>query len=116
MKSWKYVETQSRMAERIVKELGFTSLPIDPFIIAEKKDIATMGKPLDGCNGCLMFKDNQFGIIYSDKIINPGFINFTVGHELGHYFIDDHPSLLFPSGNGIHKSHNNFISSQKHEI
>jgi Zn-dependent peptidase ImmA (M78 family) len=109
------VETQSRSAEKIVKQLGFTSLPIDPFLIAEKKEISVMGKPLDGCNGCLMLHDDQFGIIYSESINNKGFINFTVGHELGHYYIEGHPKLLFPQGNGIHKSQSGFISNDKLE-
>ncbi|MBT4289315.1 MAG: ImmA/IrrE family metallo-endopeptidase [Deltaproteobacteria bacterium] len=115
MKSWKYVETQSRSAERIVKELGFASLPIDPFAIAKEKDIEILGKPLDGCYGCLFRQDDEFGIIYSKSINNKGFINFTIGHELGHYFLDGHPEYLFPSGDGIHRSQSGFVSSDTYE-
>ena len=33
---------------------------------------------------------DQFGIGYSTAISNKGFENFTIGHELGHYFGNPH--------------------------
>ncbi|MBQ1499610.1 MAG: ImmA/IrrE family metallo-endopeptidase [Sphingomonas sp.] len=36
-----------------------------------------------------------WGILYNDTITSPGRINFTLGHELGHYLLH---RLLFPDG------------------
>jgi hypothetical protein len=56
-----------------------------------------------------MKSGDSFGIGYSTSIKNPGFINFTVGHELGHYFLDGHVVKLFATGS-LHASHSGFIS------
>lgn len=103
-------------AENLVKQLRIASFPIDPIEIAEQYGILCKSEVIQGFFGCLVKQGDDFGIIYSSKFNNEGFIRFTVAHELGHYFLPFHPELLFPQGNGIHKSHNGFTSSDIHEL
>ena len=106
-------ETQ---AENLVEQLGIASLPINPIEIAEQHEIRCKPEKIQGFSGCLIKRGDVFGILYSLKFNNEGFIRFTVAHELGHYFLPGHPELLFPKGNGTHYSHNGFTASDIHEL
>jgi len=99
-----------------IEDAGITSLPVDPKIIATKARIAVMPwNPTKlGVSGFLMRKNQEFGIGYSTAIGNRGFENFTVGHELGHYFLDGHPEAVFADGD-THYSESGFVSDNKHE-
>lgn len=105
----------TQVAEEVAKE--FSSLPINPKAVANSREIAVQSwKPSKpGVSGFLMKKGDSFGIGYSEFIENDGFINFTVGHELGHYFLDGHVEKLFANGSGIHHSQSGFISNDSHE-
>src|SRR5262249_34083860 len=46
-------------------------------------------------------------IIYSAELENEGFARFSVGHELGHYFLADHPDEILKAG-GQHFSRAGF--------
>jgi len=83
-------------AERIAIEAGFTELPIDPRVIADKKNIMIQPKPSTevGCSGMLIRSGEDFGIMYATHIDNAGFQNFSIAHELGHYFIDGHAQAV----------------------
>lgn len=98
-------------AEDVV--VGQTALPIDPFKIAQSRDI--MVKAIDsttpGVSGFLMKSGDAFGIGYANQIKNTGYINFTVSHELGHYFIPGHVEELFNTGSGTHSSRSGFIAA-----
>jgi hypothetical protein len=100
----------AKIAEDVVK--AATTLPIDPIALAKSHDILV--QPIvsiqPGVSGFLMRQGNDFGIGYSTKLDNQGFINFTVAHELGHYFLPGHPEKLFSTGSGTHASHSGFIS------
>lgn len=89
-----------QLGEQIAKDHNFSSFPVDPFAIAEKNEILVKAKPSDqeGVSGCIVFNDDGVGIIYSTSIQNKGFKNFTVAHELGHYFIDGHPEEISKTG------------------
>lgn len=104
-------------AAQVVKECGYTTLPICPFEIAKKHDIHVDAKPSSkpGVSGFLMRVGNAFGIRYAQHIQNDGFIRFTVAHELGHYFLPGHAEQLFPNGDGIHASKSGFISGNSLE-
>jgi len=105
-------------ARNCVESSGFTSLPIDPKVIASAAGIGVMPwKPTKlGVSGFLMrAANNQFGIGYSTAIGNNGFENFTIAHELGHYFLDGHPEAIFSSGSDRHYSRSGFVSDEKHE-
>lgn len=90
------LEWARKHGERKAKELGFNSFPICPFEIAEKEEIIVEPKPADseGVSGGIIFADSGVGIFYSTNIDNEGFQRFTVGHELGHYFLDGHPDEI----------------------
>jgi hypothetical protein len=80
--------------------LGFTVMPFEP----SEPDIS----------GFLMQCGNEFGIGYSTAIQNEGFQNFTIAHELGHYFIDGH--LFAVLQDDQHFSRSGFISKDRFEM
>ena len=114
-KKWRLVQAEYQ-AENLVKQLCIVSLPINPIEIAEQHGIPCKSEVIQGFSGCLVKQGDVFGIIYSSKFNNEGFVRFTVAHELGHYFLPLHPDLLFPKGDGIHHSHNGFTSCDIHEL
>jgi len=89
-----------RLGEQTAHNHGFDSFPVDPFKIARDEDILVEAKEpeKEGMSGCIVFNDDGVGIIYSTTIQNEGFQNFTVAHELGHYFIDGHPDEILKTG------------------
>lgn len=89
-----------QLGEKTAQDHGFDLFPIDPFKIASDEDILVEAKQpeKDGMSGCIVFNDDGVGIIYSTTIQNSGFQNFTVAHELGHYFIDGHPKEILKTG------------------
>ena len=105
----------NRTAEEVV--VGVTALPIEPRSIAAERQITiqTWEPKVQGISGFLMKQGDSFGIGYSVKIKNPGYINFTLGHELGHYHLPGHIEKLFASGSGIHSSRSGFVSDDECE-
>ncbi len=45
------------------------------------------GTSLDGFEGGLFLRKKSWFIVYNDEIQSEGRINFTIGHELGHYLL-----------------------------
>ncbi|MEJ6008769.1 ImmA/IrrE family metallo-endopeptidase [Novosphingobium aquae] len=90
------LEWARKCGERKAKEHGFTSFPIDPFRIAANEDILVEAKKPDqaGVSGGIIFGDQGVGIFYATNITSTGFQRFTIGHELGHYFLDGHPEEI----------------------
>ena len=86
--------------EQTAQKFGFESFPIDPFKVAQASDIVVEAKApeKEGMSGCIIFNDDGAGIIYSTNIKNKGFQNFTVSHELGHYFLAGHPEQIRKTG------------------
>lgn len=86
----------TQKGEQIAKEFGFDCLPINPFEIAKQADIKIVAKSADqkGVSGGIVFSDTDVGIFYATDIRSEGFQRFTVGHELGHYFLEGHPEAL----------------------
>lgn len=79
------------------KELGFTSFPIDVRGIAISSDINLVEKPPSqkGVSGGIIFHAlEEVTIFYSSDVDSEGFRNFTIGHELGHYFLPGHPEKI----------------------
>ena len=104
-----------RRGSRIADEFGLAAFPIEPRIIAERRGIAVESRPLTSCSGCLVRLGDQFGILYSSELANEGMVNFTISHELGHYFLEGHAEALFPDGDGIHQSSAPFRSTDPRE-
>ncbi|HZS18693.1 MAG TPA: ImmA/IrrE family metallo-endopeptidase [Candidatus Udaeobacter sp.] len=104
-------------AADVIRDNGFTSLPVDPRKIASAAKIELMPWNPDklGISGFLMRAGEDFGIGYSTAIQNQGFINFTIAHELGHYFLSGHVEAVIGYGSGIHYSASGFVSNDVHE-
>ncbi len=104
-------------AEALLKEEGMTSLPVDPFGLAASRDIVVEPKPdtADGVSGMLLRHGDSFGILYATYIPSEGFQRFSVGHELGHYFLDGHIDHVLPKS-GLHASRAGFISGDPYEL
>ena len=56
---------------------------------------------------------NDFGIMYAGHVKSEGFKRFSVGHELGHYFLEGHPEAVLKTG--MHISHAGYVSRDKFE-
>lgn len=104
------------LARTILIERDAMQLPVDPMAFAKEKlgiHVESFGPQESDVSGFLMRMDGKFGIGYSTAISSKGFQNFTVAHELGHYFIDGHPEALLSEG--AHMSKSGYISQDKYE-
>lgn len=97
-------------------EYGFSSFPIDPFHIGQKAEIEIQAKPKTeaGVSGMLLKHGNNFGILYATHIGSEGFQRFSIGHELGHFFLDGHMDAVLK--NNIHESRSGFTSNNTYEM
>jgi hypothetical protein len=104
-------------AHEVITKLQISSLPVNPFDVAERRDIAHQEKPGlgIGISGCLMKVGDAFGILYSSRFASEGFKRFNVAHELGHYFLPGHIDALFGAGQPFHQSESGFTSDDKYE-
>ena len=104
-------------AERVAKEQAISVLPVDPIALAQAHGIEVMAKPdsAQGVSGMLLRSGNAFGIAYATHINNIGFQNFSVAHELGHYFLPGHIDAVL-SNSDVHKSHAGFSSGDRYEM
>lgn len=107
----------TREAERLLKKWGVQSLPVEPLDIAEQHNIVCRGMPSKngGVSGMFIKSGDGYGILYATHINNEGFQRFSIGHELGHYFLPGHPQAVF-AGGLIHESRAGFVSSHKYEV
>lgn len=107
----------TRKAEALLRELAIDSLPVDPFAIAAKYDILVEAKPDGeaGVSGMLLRHGDTFGILYATHIKSEGFQRFSVGHELGHYFLDGHIDHVLATS-GVHSSQAGFVSDDPYEL
>jgi Zn-dependent peptidase ImmA (M78 family) len=104
-------------AINVVEKMRISSLPVDPFAIADREGILyeEIHSVSPGISGCLMKSGDNFGIFYSNRFSNEGFLRFTIAHELGHYFLDGHYQYIFSDGTGRHQSDSGFISEDRYE-
>src|SRR5258708_1133827 len=84
-------------AAEVVAKMQISCLPVDPFAIADREGIVCeeISSVSLGISGCLMKAGDNFGIFYTSKFPNDGFLRFTLAHELGHYFLDGHYKHIF---------------------
>ena len=106
-----------KRAENILRDGGHHTLPVDPFAIAEDAGIVIQPKPgaEDGVSGMLLRHGDTFGILYATHLGNESFERFSIGHELGHYFLDGHIDHVLPPGSATHASHAGFASTDQYE-
>ena len=102
-------------AEKVVQERGITALPVDPIAIARDLGIEVRAKPTQGVSGMLLRVGDAYGIVYATHIDNVGFQNFSVAHELGHYFLPGHIDAVLAAGD-VHESHAGFASGDRYEL
>lgn len=109
-------ELISLAVHEVLKEFTFTSLPIDPFLIAKEKAIDVVPRRAgSGVSGMLVRLGDNFGIAYAAHIASEGFQRFSVAHELGHYFLPGHVDHVI-GVDGIHESRAGFQSKNKYEV
>ena len=103
-------------AVRILNEYQINKLPVAPKFIAKKANILVEPNTdcEEGVSGMLLRTGENFCIVYATYLGNPGFENFSIAHELGHYFLEGHPEQIFQYGE-IHKSMANFASDKEIE-
>jgi Zn-dependent peptidase ImmA (M78 family) len=91
------VEEIAQLAEAVA-DTYFPTEKIDPAAIAKAKDITlSFGNYEDAFDGLLEHRRGRFHIFANlDRIESADSprSRFTVGHELGHYFIDEHRNAL----------------------
>lgn len=104
-------------AEKLLRERGVASLPVDPFALAAAEHITVQAKPdtAPGVSGILMRVGSSFGIMFATHIPNEGFQRFSVAHELGHYFLPGHIDAVFSGDAQVHVSHAGFVSDDPYE-
>ena len=102
-------------AEQCIKSWGLTTLPIDPFAIARECRIIVEAKRTGaGVSGMLIRVGNEFAIAYATHIDNEPFQRYSVSHELGHYFLPEHPDAVLIDG--IHESRAGYVSKDRYEM
>lgn len=87
-------------AEQLLRELGMSSLPINPFTVARELDITLRPLPTSagGASGMLLHVSGAFGIGYPTHVENEGFRRFSVAHEIGHYRLPGHINAVLGEG------------------
>jgi hypothetical protein len=108
-------------AEEVVQALEVPNGPVDPFAIAEQEGIRLAPGNYDGCFDSRIeyHKKNAVGrfILFYGEEDGPwrpeGRVRFSIGHELGHYYLAAHREFVLT---GVwHDSHTGFVSDQKTE-
>lgn len=104
-------------AAGVLRERRIATLPVDPIAIAHDAGIVVQAKPdtAPGVSGMLLRHGDEFGILYATHLNNEGFERFSIGHELGHFFLDGHIDHVLPRGAASHASHAGFRSSDVYE-
>ena len=104
------------MAARVIRRHEVSALPVDPKTIAKANQIEV--RPMlaaTGVSGMLLRVGDRFGIGYATHIDNVGYQNFSLAHELGHYFLEGHVDAVLAHGNR-HESRAGFRSDDPYEI
>lgn len=105
-------------AASILKDHGLYKLPVNPFEIAKREGIRLSPGSYGGrFDGRLEFhrSKNRFLLFYADGRTGrtEGRIRFTIGHELGHYYLEEHRRYLM---SGVwHGSHTGFVNYNRLE-
>ena len=110
----------AEQAEALLERLGMTSAPINPVQVAASEEpllILKSGDYRDRFDGRLEYhtRRNRFILFYNTKYnglaeagLHPR-TRFSIAHELGHYFLDEHHDYLVHGG-GSHGSKSEFFS------
>lgn len=103
-----------RLADEI-RSAMHAEIPIDPIVIAKEEGIVLgAGQFGEGFTGRIEFhpEHGKFVLFYPEAG-NPRRIRFSLAHELGHYYIEEHRRLLV--GGKSHNSSAGFICDDRLE-
>ncbi|APG65905.1 hypothetical protein LPB136_11255 [Tenacibaculum todarodis] len=102
-----------------ISDYYFPDSQIDPIILAERKKIPySFGNYSDAFDGLLECSNRNFHIYINIDKLGHAYserARFTFGHELGHYFIDDHRNALLKGLSPSHCSLTGFKSRNRAE-
>ena len=95
-KDWISKQTASTLAQepaegarQLLRELNVGGIPIQPRAIAAQLQIVVWEREMERqYDGCLMRVGGNWGILLNNLIHSEARKNFTVAHELGHYYLD----------------------------
>ena len=80
-------------ARQLLRELNVPGIPIEPRRIAEQLQIVVWEREMESeYDGCLMRVGDTWGILLNNLIQSQARKNFTIAHELGHYYLDSGPA------------------------
>ncbi|MEZ0542701.1 ImmA/IrrE family metallo-endopeptidase [Fibrella arboris] len=109
--SYAFWNARKRKVGQLAEDISgfyFKTFPIDPAVIANDEGITySYGNYLDYFDGLLQHQWGEFHIFLNlDRISSPDHprARFTFGHELGHYFIDEHRIALKSGETPCHPS------------
>jgi hypothetical protein len=106
------------IASNVLVDLGAYRLPVDPKSIARQEEILLAPGSYSDCfDGRIEYRRliKTFIIFYAKEKPGrtEGRVNFSLGHELGHFYLKEHRDYLC---SGIwHGSHSGFISDNRLE-
>lgn len=101
----------SARAAELAKNSGLITFPFDPIMAANWLEIHVESQPdMQGATGAISLTDDP--VIYHPPSLSPGLLNFSLGHELGHYFISGHTEQIIAEG-GQHFSRGGTFSHKK---
>lgn len=76
-------------ARQLLRELNIQGIPIQPREIAEQLQIVVWEREMESqYDGCLMRVGDTWGILLNNLIQSQSRKNFTIAHELGHYYLE----------------------------
>lgn len=102
----------------VLVSLGADCLPVAPTSIADQEGILLAPGFYGGCfDGRIEYRPllKRFIIYYADERAGrvKGRVNFSLGHELGHFYLPEHRNYLL---SGLwHGSHSEFVSDNRLE-
>jgi len=104
-------------AAEVVKRYQISTLPVELHALGAACEITIQAAPstTKGVSGLLVRSGNAFGILYATHISSEGFQRFSIGHELGHYFLPGHVDAILPK-DGMHESRAGFQSDNPYEL
>lgn len=104
-------------AQNVLERHELLKFPVDVKELARLKGIHVAPLPADqtGISGMLARAGDIFGIQYATYAKNEGFERFSIGHELGHYFLEGHLDHITFKDELFHFSHAGFVSDKAYE-
>lgn len=98
-------------ADEVAKDSGLLNFPFNPYETASIEKIHIEARhDMQGATGAIFLTDDT--VIFHPKNMSEGLLNFTLGHELAHYFLSGHPEQIIADG-GKHFSRGGVFSTKK---